>query len=164
MISLIYVFVALPVQSALPSMQFTVSKYPCPFSPITLICVPNATGQIVPKTGRRNCLKVSIDKEVVNPSAGKMNSEWYSFAQIWYSCACWTSRCDESLWGKRSPSSTYLSHSALAVGKSFLVCNHSLIQSIIATETEFMQEKALKSDSVTGKVSSSLVLTHFIFL
>lgn len=163
MISLIYVFVALPVQLALPRMLFTVSKYPCPFSPITLICVPNATRQIVPQTGRRNCLKVSMDKEVVNPSPGKMNSEWFSFSQIWYSCACWTSRCDESLGGTRSPSSTYLPHSSLAFGKSFLVCNHSLIQSIIAIETVYAG-KGPKSDSVTGKVSSSLVLTHFIFL
>ena len=47
--------------------------YPCPFSPLTLICVPNAIGQIAAETDGRNSLRVSIDKEVANPSPGKMN-------------------------------------------------------------------------------------------
>lgn len=48
--------------------------YPCPFSTITLICVPNAVGQIAVKTDGRNSLRVSRVKEVENQSPGKMNS------------------------------------------------------------------------------------------
>lgn len=48
--------------------------YPCPFSTLTLICVPNAVGQIAVKTDGRNSLRVSRVKEVENQSPGKMNS------------------------------------------------------------------------------------------
>lgn len=48
--------------------------YPCPFSPITLICVANAMGQITAEPDGRNRLMVSIVKEVANSPPGKMNS------------------------------------------------------------------------------------------
>lgn len=74
--------------------------------------------------------------------------------QIWYSCGCWTSRWDESPWGKPSPSSTYLPHCSLVLRKSFFVCNRNLLRAAPSLPLrQFMQQKAPQSDSVTGKVS-----------
>lgn len=47
---------------------------PALFPPITLIPLPNATGPISSKRDWRNILSSCIDKEVVNPSPGKINS------------------------------------------------------------------------------------------
>lgn len=141
-ISLLYVFVALPLQSVWPRTQFTMLTVN-----VSRACLPYYSNlcarpwkEIRAKTDGGKRLRVSWVKQVANSSPGKSPS---------VKCDIPVAAGHHAVMSRREGNPffhfTYLPRSSFVLRKSFFVCNHNLIWvDPSSPQRQFTQQKAPK--------------------